>query len=538
MLNYLRRLLDTQSLSPHGICLLWRPELLWTHVISDALIFAAYMTIPAALAVIILRRRDIPFGWMVSCFALFITACGFTHLMGIWTLWHADYGLEALIKALTALASIATAIALWMLIPFAVGLPSPADLRAVNDELRQRIAERDRAIAELEAEKAQRQRSEAALLQSQKMDALGQLSGGMAHDFNNLLQAVQGALELIRRRATDPPKVRQLAERAIEATERGGKLTSQLLAFARSKQLKIEPCVLSDFVVGVHDLLTRAAGVLIEVRFDLADEDACIRADRTQIELALLNLVINARDAMPGGGRIVIGSRRVDVVDADPDLAAGSYVELSVTDSGPGMSPEVSEHAFDPFFTTKPVGQGTGLGLAQVYGVARQSGGVARLENRPGEGVKVSLFLPIAAEGAVAVARRSAPDVHWRLDGRILVVDDDPQVRDFVASALRATGLQVVEAAGGREAVEACRRGGFDMVLMDFAMPEMTGAEAARLIAAANPDLPVMFMTGFADGDALGDILNGQARVLRKPFRMDELAEHVARVLDGPQPAL
>src|SRR5262245_5034487 len=197
-------------LAPHGICLLWRPELLWTHVISDVLIFGAYMTIPVALAVIIRQRRDVPFGWMLWCFALFITACGFTHLMGIWTLWNPDYGIEAMVKAVTALASIGTAVALWLLIPLAVSIPTPADLQAVNAELLQRIAERDLAIAELQHEKAQRQKSEEALAQSRKMDALGQLTGGIAHDFNNLLQSVQGTLELIGRRAADARKVREL----------------------------------------------------------------------------------------------------------------------------------------------------------------------------------------------------------------------------------------------------------------------------------------------------------------------------------------
>ena len=378
MSNFLSQLLDTRTLSPHGICLLWRPELLWTHVVSDAVIGVAYMTIPVALAVIIRRRRDIPFGWMIWCFALFITACGFTHFMGIWTLWHPDYGVEALIKVVTAMASITTAVLLWSLIPLAVSLPSPAQLRKLNADLQARIEERDRAIIELENEKAERVRAEEALLQSQKMDALGQLTGGIAHDFNNLLQAVQGSLELIRRRAADVVKVQQLVEGGLRATDRGAKLTSQLLAFSRSKQLDLQPLLIADMVADMRDMLQRSLGSAMDLRLDLDAKASPVMADRTQLELAVLNLAINARDASPAGGSIVVRTRYCAIVTADPDLKPGAYVQLSVSDTGKGMSPEVRAKAFDPFFTTKSVGEGAGLGLSQVYGVAKQAGGRGR----------------------------------------------------------------------------------------------------------------------------------------------------------------
>jgi len=412
-----------------------------------------------------------------------------------------------------------------------VSFPTPAELQQVNEQLRRRIAERDLAIAELQHEKAQRLKSEEALAQSRKMDALGQLTGGIAHDFNNLLQSVQGSLELIGRRASDAGKVRELADRAMHSAERGAKLTAQLLAFARSKQLKLEPFVVSDFVLGVRDLLGGAAGNMIDLRFGLESGDLAVMADRTQLELALLNLVINARDASPDGGRIVIGARRLDVGQGDADLEPGAYVELSVADTGVGMSPEVRARAFEPFFSTKDVGQGTGLGLSQVYGLARQAGGVARLESAEGQGTVVSLILPITEHAAAAETPRTPQAAAAPRTGLVLVVDDDADVRAFAAAALDTFGHTVLQAPGGGEALASMKAQLPDAVLLDYAMPGMNGAEVARIIARNHPKVPIIFMTGYADAAALEPILGHKATVLRKPFRVDELGYALAGAL-------
>ncbi len=481
MFRYFLKLLDNQSLSPHGICLFWRPELLWTHVVSDALIFAAYMTIPAALAVIIRKRRDIPFGWMIWCFAVFITACGFTHFMGIWTLWHPDYGIEALIKLITAISSVATALALWSLIPVAVAIPSPARLRQINQELERRIEERDQAIAALQKEKEERQKAEGALIQMQKMDALGQLTGGIAHDFNNLLQAIQGSLDLISRRAGDPLKVQELSEGGLNAARRGVHLTSKLLAFSRTKQLKMEPLYLADMAADMNELLARTIGGAVDLRFELSDDEAAVMTDRNQAELALLNLVINARDAMDASGQIVIRTDRYEASGQDADLQPGPYMRLSVIDNGPGMPAEVEQKAFDPFFTTKPVGQGTGLGLSQVYGFARQTGGTARIEQAPGHGAVVSVYIPVAAAipAAKPERRRIARTVDLPL-ARILVVDDDEWVRKAAVDTLETMGMDVLQAADGASALSLAASRNPDLVLMDLVMPGLSGAETAR----------------------------------------------------------
>ncbi|HUO21169.1 MAG TPA: response regulator [Caulobacteraceae bacterium] len=525
-------MLDSRSLSPHGFCLLWRPELLWTHVISDAFIFLAYMTIPAALAVIIRKRNDIPFSWVIWCFALFITACGFTHFMSIWTLWNADYGVEALVKVVTALASVATALALWWLIPVAVAIPSPARLRQVNQELERRIQERDEAIAALQRETAERQKAEAALAQAQKMDALGQLTGGIAHDFNNLLQAIHGSLDLIRRRSEDPARVRQLAEGGIDAAERGARLTGQLLAFSRTKQLKLDTLMVSDLAAEMRELFTRAIGADIDLRFDLARDEAPVMTDRNQAELALLNLVINARDAMPGGGRVVVKTERVTVEAAEPDLAPGDYMKLSVIDSGVGMAPEVVARAFDPFFTTKPVGQGTGLGLSQVYGFARHTGGIARIASTPGTGSIVSILIPIVT----SPVRRAAPlkagqPVSAVAAGRVLVVDDDDSVRGVAVEALRSMGVDVLEASSGAQALGFDDSEPPDLALLDFAMPGMNGADLARRLRERWPELKILFVTGYADMQQLDGNLGPQAHILRKPYRFEDLQAALTEAL-------
>jgi signal transduction histidine kinase/ActR/RegA family two-component response regulator len=536
MFDYISRLLDSRSLSPHGFCLLWRPELLWTHVVSDALIFAAYMTIPAALAVIIRKRQDIPYGWVIWCFALFITACGFTHFMGIWTLWRPDYGIEALVKAVTAIASVATAVCLWWLIPLAVAIPSPAHLREVNQELERRIEERDQAILALRKEKEERQKAEAALIQAQKMDALGHLTGGIAHDFNNLLQAIQGSLDMIARRAADPDKVRQLAEGGTEAAQRGARLTGQLLAFSRTKQLKLEPFYPAELVSGMREMLARTLGPSVDLKFDLSPDESPVLTDRNQAELALLNLVINARDA--AACHMTIKTERYVAEAAGPDLNPGVYMALSVTDDGAGMSPEVAQKAFDPFFTTKAVGHGTGLGLSQVYGFARQSGGTARIDTAPGKGACVTLLIPAAPEAAKAPAESetTSPTAPPPL-AKILVVDDDDAVRATAVEALANLGLQVSDVSSGAAAVQAVASDRPDLILLDYAMPDMTGAEVAQAARALWPDLKIIFVTGYADLQQLDHVIGPQETTLRKPYRLAELQAAISHALvDGDAP--
>jgi signal transduction histidine kinase len=398
MFDAIRRLLEADSLSPHGICLLWRPELIWTHALSDAVIGTAYFLIPVALASFVSRRRDVAFTWVFWAFAIFILACGTTHFFSIWTLWFPDYGIEALIKAATAIASIITAIALVPLLPKALALPSPTQLRQANGMLEQRVRERDEALVALRRETAERLKAEDMLRQSQKMEALGQLTGGIAHDFNNLLTIVMGNLESIARRIGDDRPLRRSLDNAQAGAERAATLIQQLLAFARKQSLEPVDQDINDLAQRMLDLLGRALGERISLRADLAPDIAPVHIDPNQLESALLNLAVNARDAMPEGGVLTIRTRNNGGGEGSDGAAGtsdgGEVVAIEVTDTGTGMSEDVRARVFEPFFTTKPVGCGSGLGLSQVEGFVTQSGGRVAIESTLGQGTSVFLYFP------------------------------------------------------------------------------------------------------------------------------------------------
>lgn len=391
MLQNLTLMLTERGLAPHGYCMLWDPMLIWTHVISDLLIGLAYFSIPVALATFLARRRDIQFGWIGWLFAGFILACGTTHFMSILVLWIPAYGIEGLIKFITAVISVVTAIALWPLLPKAIAVPSPAQLAQANVDLTIRIAERDEALDALKRETAERENTQEMLRHAQKMEAIGQLTGGVAHDFNNLLMIISGSLERAQRLAVGNTKLEDALGNAMEGAERAAKLTQQLLSYARRQPHMPSSQDLSTVVQGIADLLRSTLGPYYELALELAPDLPMVMVDRLHTENTVLNLTLNARDAMPDGGRIVISTR-----------AAGSSAMLAVSDTGIGMTEAVVERIFEPFFTTKPVGQGTGLGLSQVYGFTKQSGGDVEVTSEIGKGTKITLILPgteIESEG-------------------------------------------------------------------------------------------------------------------------------------------
>ena len=370
-----------------------------------------------------------------------------------------------------------------------------------------------------------------ALFQSQKMDAVGQLTGGVAHDFNNLLMAVLGSLELLRKRLPADPKMMRLADNAIQAAQRGAGLTQRMLAFARRQELKPEALDAAELVRGMTDLLLSSLGATAQIETDISPGLSRVLADRNQLELAILNLAVNARDAMPKGGTIVIAAREANVA-ATPELKAGRYVCLSVADEGHGMDEATRERALEPFFTTKGVGKGTGLGLSMVHGMIQQSGGRLVLKSRKGEGTTAELWLPVAAAAPHHV--QEAADPPPAIDGRegplvILAVDDDALVLLNTSAMLEDLGHTVLEATSGKSALEIMQReAGIDLVITDQAMPNMTGSDLAAAIRAERPLLPIILATGFAELPPGAD--EGLPK-LSKPFRQHQLADAIARAV-------
>jgi len=650
--------------SPHGICLLWEPELIWLHVASDALIATAYFSIPIALAIFVSKRRDLKFGWVYWAFGVFILACGFTHVLSIYTLWVPIYGIEGLVKAATAIASVFTAGMLWPLLPELLTITSPFELRRVRaaleeEEMKGRGAERmlaqfqetQRALRESMArltavvetavdgfilidsrgrillfnpacerlfgyradevfqenvkllmprtyslhhddylrnflqsgerkiigigrevvgrrkdgstfpmdlsvgeakqdgesifvgiihDLTERKLTERQLQQAQKMEMVGQLSGGIAHDFNNLLTVIVGNAEHLSEQLKSRLDLRQLADDICQAGERGAELARRLLAFSRRQLLRPRAIDCHELIASTCKLLKRTLRENIEVTTAFNIDAIFAFADSSQLESAVLNLALNAQDAMAAGGRLTISTSIASLDDNDqgvhPDIESGEYAMIAVTDNGEGMTSDVAARAFEPFFTTKEVGKGSGLGLSMVYGFVKQSNGHVSIYSEPGLGTTVRIYLPNVTPNASRSSSQPAADEEALPRGNetILVVEDDPFVRSSVILKVESLGYKVVLAVDGREAVMKLRTNPeIDMLFTDIVMPGgMSGWEVAELAQQMRPGLPTVFTSGYAL-EALVD--QGRAPlksiVLTKPYRKAELAHRLREAL-------
>jgi PAS domain S-box-containing protein len=662
IMNELARFFTDTGLPPHGFCLLWDPALIWLHAVSDVVICISYYAIPIALGAVVYNRRDFAFSWLFWLFAIFITACGTTHLMDVIVLWYPYYGLQGLLKAFTAGVSLLTAVLLWPLVPRLVNFPTPVQLQRVSELLSSESAERRRAVERLEQTEAtfrrlvdgvrdyaifmldrgghvsswnsgaarikgytaaeaiglhfsqfygeedraaglpqralevatkagkfeaegwrvrkdgsrfwasvvidalydddgnligfakitrdvtERRQTEqaleqtrAALAQSQKMEAVGQLTGGIAHDFNNLLAAILGSLELLERELT------QLSARAHRyvsvmrhAAERGANLTSRLLAFSRKQALAPQQTDLNKLVRNMSELLRSSLGDHIEIETVLAGGLWQTFIDQSQMESSLLNLAVNARDVMPDGGKLTIetGNSYLDPEYAASynDVEAGPYVLVAVSDTGPGMTPEVMSRAFEPFYTTKEQGKGTGLGLSQVFGFVKQSGGHVKLYSEPGHGTTVKIYLPRHLLGADR--QPDAPDrqaVALPSGGEtILVVEDDADVRFYSTSALRQLGYHVIEAADPYAALDMLRADpDVHMLFTDIGLPGINGRVLANEARKLSPHLKVLFTTAYTRNAVVHHgLLDSGVALLPKPFTMERLAAMCRHVLE------
>jgi signal transduction histidine kinase/CheY-like chemotaxis protein len=408
---------------------------------------------------------------------------------------------------------------------------------ALEQAVRDRTQELWEANQALKAEAVERQAAEAQLRQVQKMEAVGQLTGGIAHDFNNMLAVVVGGIDLARRRLNGPRReVMNHLTNAMEGATRAAALTRRLLSFARSEPLLPERLDTAILVGGMSELLDRTLGERITVRTNLADDAWPVFVDPHQLENAILNLAVNARDAMDGTGALTIRSRNQALAANEVgDIRPGEYLVIEVTDTGCGMTPEVKERAFEPFFTTKAVGKGTGLGLSQIFGFAHQSGGEVGIESEVGKGTTVSIYLPRTDVEAPSNVR-AHPAMQARAEedltvpgARILLVEDDPRVRTATVGALEDLGYEPVACAGGAEALALFDSMEFDLVISDVIMPEMTGPEMVRELKSRRTDVAVLFVTGYV-GEGEGEDLVGYD-LLRKPFTVSTLASAVAGAL-------
>jgi signal transduction histidine kinase len=406
-----------------------------------------------------------------------------------------------------------------------------AELRALTDTLEQRVAERTAELL----------RAEEQLRQAQKMEAVGQLTGGLAHDFNNLLTAITGALELLGTRITQGrlKDLERYVAAANGAAKRAAALTHRLLAFSRQQTLDPRPTDVNRLVAGMEELVRRTIGPAITLEVVGAAGLWPTLVDPHQLENALLNLAINARDAMPGGGRLTVetANTRLDArVAMTRDMEPGQYVTVSVTDTGTGMTPDVIARAFDPFFTTKPLGQGTGLGLSMIYGFARQSGGQVRIYSEVGQGTTMRLYLPRhVGEAEAAEDMPNLAQAPRAAAGQtVLVVDDEPTIRMLVREVLEDLGYAAVEAADGASGLSILRSDArIDLLVTDVGLPGgMNGRQLADAARTTRPDLKVLFITGYAENAVIGNgHLEPGMHVMTKPFAMEALASRIKELI-------
>jgi CheY-like chemotaxis protein len=361
-----------------------------------------------------------------------------------------------------------------------------------------------------------------------KLESLSQLTGGLAHDFNNLLMVVMSSIELSLKRVAGDARLTDWLDLAMEAAANGAALTKRMLAFARRQELKPETCALSEVVRGMAEMMSHSLDPKVLISVDLPSELPAVLIDRNQLEVALLNLGLIARDAMPQGGELVIKAGTVEAAHLPEKLAPGAYVHLRVADTGVGMDTETLRRASEPFFSTKPTGKGSGLGLSMVHGLMLQSGGAIEVTSRPNEGTAVSLWLPVAPETLLRKPEAAGFALTENTSRRILLVDDDPLVLMVSADMLRELGHQPMEMSSAHEALEVLRAGERPgLAILDYAMPEMSGVALANAVRETCPDLPLLLATGYSEREKAG----GNLPRLDKPYTIAESGRQIGLLM-------
>src|SRR5882724_646280 len=537
MLTLFGDIVDMSTLTPHGACLLWKPEMIWLNAVSDAMLAGAFFATAFVLGFFVWRRRDVMFRGVFWAFAIFAAVCGVTRLLSILTLWVPAYGIEGLAKGFLALISVGVAAALLLMLPRILVLPTRIQLRQAYAQLEEEV--RQRRSAEAMVQRFQEiEANESQVRQAQKMEAIGQLTGGVAHDSNNILTVITGTIEILGDAVKDRPHLAQITAMINAAASRGADLTQHLLAFARQQPLQPRSVDVNAVVVDAARLLQPTLGEQIEIESMLAHDSAPALIDPSQLSTAILNLALNARDAMPNGGKLTLETRNV-VLDENyasmyREVTPGNYVMIAVSDSGKGIPASQIEKVFDPFYTTKDVGKGSGLGLSMVYGFVKQSNGHIRIYSEEGHGTTVKLYLPQAAGVADALAAETGITAFERGDESILIVEDDALVREYVVTQISRLGYDTLAASNAAEAlviINGSER--IDLLFTDVIIPGgMNGRQLAIEAQTRRPGLKVLYTSGYTENAIVHHgRLDVGVLLLPKPYLSSDLARMIKTAL-------
>jgi signal transduction histidine kinase/CheY-like chemotaxis protein len=527
-------------LIPHGACLLWKPELIWLNAISDAMVACALFTTAFVLAFFAWRRRSdlmLMFRRVFWAIAIFVAVCGVTRLLSILTLWVPAYGIEGVTKGLLALISIGITAGMLLLLPRILVMSTRVQLQQAYAALEEEVRLRRSAEAmvqrfrEIEATESQ-------VRQSQKMEAIGQLTGGVAHDFNNILTVITGTIEILGEAVKDRPHLAQITDMIGAAAARGADLTKHLLAFSRRQPLQPRNVDVNAVVVDAARLLRSTLGEQIEIESMLAHDSAPALIDPSQLSTAILNLALNARDAMPNGGKLTLETKNV-VLDENyaamsSEVNPGNYVMIAVSDSGKGIPASQLEKVFEPFYTTKDVGKGSGLGLSMVYGFVKQSNGHIKIYSEEGHGTTVKLYLPQAAGVADALPAEAGISEFVRGDESILIVEDDALVREYVVTQIGRLGYDTLAANNAAEAlaiINGPER--IDLLFTDVIMPGgMNGRQLATEAQTRRPGLKILYTSGYTENAIVHHgRLDAGVLLLPKPYLGSDLARMIRTAL-------
>jgi len=531
------------TLSPHGACLLWQPELIWLNAMSDALIAGAFFATAFVLAFYESRRRRdmlLVFRCAFWTYALLFTVCGVTRLLSILTLWVPAYGIEALAKGLLALIAVVITVGVLLLLPRILALQTRVQLQQAYEALAEETRQRRKAEAmvqrfqEIEATESQ-------VRQAQKMEAVGQLTGGVAHDFNNILTVITGTIEILGDAVRDRPHLAQITNLISAAAARGADLTQHLLAFARRQPLQPRSTDVNALVIDAARLLRPTLGAQIEIESMLSPDSAPALIDPSQLSTAILNLALNARDAMPNGGKLTLETRNVvldeNYASMNNDVKPGNYVMIAVSDTGEGIPANLIEKVFEPFFTTKDVGKGSGLGLSMVYGFVKQSNGHIKIYSEEGHGTTVKLYLPQAtdvASIAKAVVADAAVCGFERGDKSILIVEDDALVREYVVTQIKSLGYRTLAASNAAEALAIINGPKpIDLLFTDVILPGgMNGRQLALAALKLRPELKILYTSGYTENAIVHHgRLDAGVLLLAKPYLSSDLARMIQTAL-------